>query len=216
MKLLTISGSLRAHSFNTRLLAHTEGLAREVGHRVRRFDRVGDIPPFDEDREQQPIGLVEDLRAEVRRCDAVLIATPEYSGSIPGQLKNVLDWAARPAGQSPFIDLPVTVISASPSQYGGAWARQTTEHVLTRMGAAVLTTGWGLPLAHQLAADDTGFLDDQIQRRLHAIIDWLAEASGAARRAAETVGARPPCRCHRSPPPCQCRKPGRASGSGLP
>lgn len=189
MNLLTISGSLRTDSFNTQLLTHTEDLARGLGHQVHRFDRVSEIPPFNEDHERRPVGVVEDLRAEVRHSDAVLIATPEYSGSIPGQLKNLLDWAARPAGECVFIDLPVAAVSASPSEFGAAWARETTEHILTQMGATVLSTGWGLSLVHQRAADNTGFIDDDAENQLRTIIGRLAEPSDARHHTAEVVGA---------------------------
>lgn len=177
MNLLTISGSLRADSFNTRLLAHSENLARDAGQRVYRFDRVSEIPPFNEDDEQRSFDAVTDLRDAVRRSDAVLIATPEYSGSIPGQLKNLLDWAARPADQGAFIRLPAAVISASPSDYGGAWARESAEHVLTRMGANVQSTGWGLTQAHQRATDGGGIvIDPDTEQQLRMIIMRLTAA----------------------------------------
>ncbi|MGP3935744.1 NADPH-dependent FMN reductase [Nonomuraea sp. KM88] len=200
MKLLTISGSLRTGSFNTQLLTHAEDLARDAGHQVHRSNRVSEIPPFNEDHEQRPVGVVEDLRAEVRHSDAVLIATPEYSGSIPGQLKNLLDWAARPDGACVFTDLPVAVISASPGKFGAAWAREATEHILTQMGATVLSTGWGLPLVHERAAGNTGLIDDDAENQLRTIIGRLAEAlngpggqdaepSAARHRTAAVVGA---------------------------
>ncbi|MFP5020423.1 NADPH-dependent FMN reductase [Pseudonocardia phyllosphaerae] len=173
MRLLTISGSLRSGSINTRLLGHAETLAREDGHKVRRFDRLADIPPFNEDHEPRPHAAVRDLRASVREADAVLITTPEYSGSVPGQLKNLLDWAARPDGDSVFLSLPTAVISASPSAYGAAWARETTERVLTRMGAQVLSTGWGLPHVDRAHGDAVPLIDLQAQGQLRAIIRRL-------------------------------------------
>lgn len=177
MELLTISGSLRTASFNSRLLNHTEALAVASGHRVTRFDRLVEIPPFNEDDEQHTTVVVDDLRSAVRRADALLIATPEYSGSIPGQLKNLLDWAARPSGESALIGLPAAVISASPSQFGAAWARETTEHILTQIGAKVLPTGWGLSLAHERGTDQSGYLDEVAEDQLRTVIELLAAPS---------------------------------------
>lgn len=174
MNLLTISGSLRASSFNTRMLGYAEDLARVEGHRIRRFDRVREIPPFDEDHEPRTSEVVEDLRARIRSSDAVLIATPEYSGSVPGQLKNLLDWAARPAGMSAFADKPAAVISASPGNFGAAWAREAAEHILTRMDADVVSTGWGLSRVHERPVDDTAFVDDDEAQRLRTIFERLS------------------------------------------
>lgn len=174
MELLTISGSLRTGSFTTSLLNHAEELAGTEGHRVRRFERVAEIPPFNEDHEPKPPAVITDLRAAIHNSDAVLIATPEYSGSIPGQLKNLLDWAARPADRSVLIDRPAAVISASPSDYGAAWAREATEHILTQMGALVIRTGWGLPKAQLIADLGAQAIDADSKTELRKIIRLLA------------------------------------------
>lgn len=186
MNLVTISGSLRAGSVNTRMLDYIETLARVKGHRVRRFDRIADVPPFNEDHESRPPEGVGHLRTVVHKAEAVLIATPEYSGSIPGQLKNLLDWAARPQGCSAFLDRPTAVVSASPSAYGAARARQATEHVLTQMGARVLITGWGLPHADRDASQRIdSLIDDADLNHLTAVISNLAAAVGKTRQFAD-------------------------------
>ena len=77
-----------------------------------------EVPPFDEDDEPAPARIVEKLRAAIAGADAVLIATPEYNGSLPGQLKNALDWASRPHATSPFRNKPVAVVGASPGGFG--------------------------------------------------------------------------------------------------
>lgn len=187
MELLTISGSLRTGSFTSRLLTHTEALALSLGHRVTRFDRLAEVPPFNEDDEQRTIPVVDDLRAAARRADGLLLATPEYSGSIPGQLKNLLDWAARPAGESALIGLPAAVISASPSQFGAAWARETTEHILTQIGAKVLPTGWGLSRAHERGTGRSDYLDAAAEDELRSIVELLAAATST--RALDSIGA---------------------------
>ena len=100
MRVLGISGSLRRESHNSALLrAAAERLP--AGAELVPYERLGEIPPYDEDVEMSGVpDAVRDLREAIRDADAVLIATPEYNHSIPGQLKNALDWASRPASKS--------------------------------------------------------------------------------------------------------------------
>ena len=103
MEILGLSGSLRRDSHNTRLLAGTRELLAP-GTRLVIFDQLAAIPPYSEDLEaEQPTPpAVAALKAAIERADALLIATPEYNGSIPGQLKNALDWASRPVASTPL------------------------------------------------------------------------------------------------------------------
>jgi chromate reductase len=136
MNIVGISGSLRAASLNTALLRAAASFAPEgvtfvpVG--------IGALPHFNED-----LGGLDDIpevaafRAAVAAADAVLIATPEYNYSIPGALKNAIDWASRPANRSPLVGKPVGIVSASPSFVGGARAQQHLKTVLLAVGAPV-------------------------------------------------------------------------------
>ena len=120
MKLLGISGSLRRESHNSLLLENVrELLGDDVELEV--FDGLKAVPPFDEDDEVDPAPAVERLRDAIAGADAVLFATPEYNSSIPGQLKNAIDWASRPASAIAYVfgDLPVALIGAG----GGAGTR---------------------------------------------------------------------------------------------
>jgi chromate reductase len=132
--ILALCGSLRRDSYNRRLLAAVaRALPPAVSVTV--FERLREIPPFDEDDEATPPEPVAQLRAEIGRADALLIATPEYNGSLPGQLKNALDWASRPFETNVLRGKPVAVIGASPSPGGTAQANADTRRILARIGA---------------------------------------------------------------------------------
>src|SRR4249920_2270219 len=121
MRILALSGSLRRDSLNTRLLRAAQELGGP-GVEFVQYDSLATIPPFNQELEhRQPAG-VHELRQRIEAADAVLIATPEYNGSIPGQLKNALDWVSRPLADSPFRGKPTAVIGASTSTYGAMTA----------------------------------------------------------------------------------------------
>src|SRR5271170_265328 len=112
MEILGLSGSLRRDSYNTRLLASTRALLADDAQLVI-FEGLAEIPPYSEDVEHDAPPAVAALRAAISRADALLVATPEYNGSIPGQLKNALDWVSRPVADSPLRGKPAAVIGAS-------------------------------------------------------------------------------------------------------
>ena len=146
MPVLGISGSLRRDSLNSALLrAAAERLPG--GAELVEFDRLREVPPYDEDVELEGTPpVVEELRAAVRNADAVLIATPEYNHSIPGQLKNALDWISRPAGKSALNSKPAAVIGASTGMFGAVWAQAELRKVLGAMGGRVVEAE--LPVGH--------------------------------------------------------------------
>jgi len=146
MRVLGISGSLRGDSLNTALLrAAAERLPG--GAELVEYDGLRDVPPYDEDLEAEgtPVA-VERLRRAVREADAVLIATPEYNHSIPGQLKNALDWVSRPAGQSALTGKPAAVVGASTGMFGAVWAQAELRKVLAAMGGRVVEAEF--PIGH--------------------------------------------------------------------
>jgi len=154
MRVLGISGSLRRGSFNSALL-RTAAEHLPGGAELIEFTRLGDIPPYDADVERAGTpDAVRELREAIRGADAVLVATPEYNHSIPGQLKNALDWASRPAGQSALNGKPAAVIGASTGMFGAVWAQAETRKVLRALGGRVVEME--LPVAEadrQLEAD---------------------------------------------------------------
>jgi chromate reductase len=139
MRVLGITGSLRRDSYNHALLR--EAAERlPAGAELVEFDRLGAIPPYDADveEEEETPAAVAELRQAMRDADAVIVATPEYNHSIPGVLKNALDWASRPAGQSALTGTPAAVIGASTGMFGAVWAQAETRKVLGALGGRVV------------------------------------------------------------------------------
>ena len=119
--ILGIAGSLRKESYNRMALQAAQLLVPE-GARIETFDLHG-IPPFNQDEEKAPPAVVTEFKKRIREADAILFATPEYNYGVPGVLKNAIDWASRPYGDSAWNDKPVAVISASGGVLGGARAQ---------------------------------------------------------------------------------------------
>jgi chromate reductase len=177
--ILGIPGSLRAGSYNRQLLRLvSENLPGGVELAV--WEGLGDLPAFDEDEEQQPPFAVVGFRSAVAAADAVLIATPEYSGSIPGALKNALDWGSRPQATSSFRGKPVAVIGASPGSFGGVWAQAETRKVLGLMGARVVETELSLGKAPDRLAEPDEDLLEQVRATIDLLVDEAAARATAA------------------------------------
>jgi chromate reductase len=138
MKVLAISGSLRSDSYNTRLLR----AARELlpgGFELELWEGLKAVPPYDEDDDVDPAPApVAALRGAIAGADAVLFATPEYNASIPGQLKNALDWVSRPLAKNPLRGKPVAVVGASAGAFGAVWSQAELRKVLSVTGARVV------------------------------------------------------------------------------
>lgn len=132
-RILALSGSFRAQSYNTALLRAAADAAPE-GVSIEIYD-YRDVPLYDADLDEPP--AVARLRAAIDGADGVLLAVPEYNYSLPGVLKNALDWASRPAYASAFRDKPTGLVSAAASFVGGARAQQHTKTILLGMGVPV-------------------------------------------------------------------------------
>src|SRR5439155_13832188 len=128
---------LRKGSYNTRLL---RAAAAELppGTRFDAYDGLAEVPPFNQDHEVDAPPPVLRLREAIARADAVLISTPEYNASVPGVLKNAVDWASRPYADNPLRGKPVAVVGASTGVFGAVWAQAELRKSLHHVGAHVL------------------------------------------------------------------------------
>ncbi|MDE3025335.1 MAG: NAD(P)H-dependent oxidoreductase [Acidobacteriota bacterium] len=176
MKILGVSGSLRAGSFNTQLLRAAAADAPD-GVEVELWDGLGDLPVYDQDLEADVPESVRRLREVWGSADAILFATPEYNGSVPGGLKNAIDWASRPKGEAPLLNKTVAVIGASMGQFGALWAQQDLRRILGIAGARVVEGELPVPRAHE-------GLDDSVLDALHAKLEALVLAADALETAA--------------------------------
>ena len=163
MRVLGISGSLRRDSHNRMLLRAAGELVEDRGGEFEIFEGLKAIPPYDEDDD---IGVgppaVESFRQAIAGADALLFATPEYNSSIPGVLKNAVDWASRPPATSPLRNKPVVVIGASTGMFGAVWAQAELRKVLGAAGARVIEAELAVGHAHE-HLDEHGHLIDPAQ-----------------------------------------------------
>jgi chromate reductase len=164
-----ISGSLRRDSHNTALVRAAARLLPPRAELVE-YDGLGALPAFSEDDEPAPGPAVDAFRGAIVAADAVLIATPEYNASIPGALKNALDWASRPTCEAALLDKPVAVVGASAGMFGAVWAQAETRKVLRASGARVVDRE--LPVARAASAftADGRLADADLETELRAIL----------------------------------------------
>src|SRR5262252_8799960 len=128
MRILGIAGSLRRGSYNRAALRAATQLAPE-GATVKTFELDG-IPPFNQDEEQNPPTRVTELKRRIREADAILFVTPEYNYSVSGVLKNAIDWASRPRGDSACDGKPAAIMGATPGAIGTARAQYHLRQIL--------------------------------------------------------------------------------------
>ena len=182
MKVLAVSGSLRADSYNTRLL-EAAAAAAPGGVEVEVLDPalIADLPLYDQDLEDEGApASVDRLREEWAGADAILFATPEYNGSVPGGLKNAIDWASRPKLEGVLRNKPVAVVGASTGQFGALWAQQDLKRILGIAGARVVGTEIPVARAHERFDNEGRLLDGEVFEQLRLHLTTLASEAVAA------------------------------------
>jgi chromate reductase len=193
VRVLGIVGSLRADSHNRRLLrAAADELPPDT--ELVPFETLKAVEPFDETDEDETGGGMpgaDALISAIRGADAVLFVTPEYNGSIPGVLKNAVDWASRPTpATSPLANKPVAVIGASTSMFGAVWAQAELRKALGLAGARVLDQELAVPTAHEAFKHDGRLARGATRRRLREVLAQLvteADRVGAADKAPDVI-----------------------------
>jgi chromate reductase, NAD(P)H dehydrogenase (quinone) len=148
------------------------------------YDQLKLIPAFDEDDEPDLPPLVSQWRAAIDHADAILFATPEYNSSIPGQLKNAIDWASRPFSETVLRNKPVAVIGASTGMFGAVWSQAELRKALAAAGARVIDRELAVPTAHEAFREDGTLRDPDLALALDNI---LIELLDSARRRLTTV-----------------------------
>jgi chromate reductase, NAD(P)H dehydrogenase (quinone) len=190
MRVLGVVGSLRPDSHNRRLLlAAANELPPDVEFVI--FEGLKAVEPFDETDELENGGGMpgaDAFIAAIRDADAVLFVTPEYNGSIPGVLKNAIDWASRPTpATAPLANKPVAVIGASTGMFGAAWAQAELRKSLGLAGARVLDHEIAVPSAHEAFHEDGRLNRGGTRKRIREVLADLVEAVN--RRAAAQAQA---------------------------
>src|SRR5687767_11894234 len=175
VKILGIPGSLRKGSFNRKLVnvalkSLPQGATMEI------FD-INGIPPFSEDDEKNVPQKVTDFKAAIRRADAILFATPEYNYSIPGVLKNAIDWASRPYGDSAWDGKPAAIMGASIGNAGSARAQYHLRQIFVFLNMHPLNQPEVMISNASARFDSQGNLTDEetktrIRQMLETLIQW--------------------------------------------
>jgi chromate reductase, NAD(P)H dehydrogenase (quinone) len=184
MKILGLAGSLRRDSHNVRLLRAAAD-ALPSGVTLELWDGLRDVPPYDEDVDGEGAPApVRALREAIGEADAILISTPEYNASIPGVLKNALDWASRPYADNVLRGKPAAVVGASTGLFGAVWAQAETRKVLKTIGAHVLEDELPVSLADDAFDPQGRLLDPDLRDRLADLVGDLVRETTAPVEAA--------------------------------
>jgi chromate reductase len=178
MRILGISGSLRRGSHNRRLLRAASD-ALPPGAVLVEWEGLAGLPAFDEDLESSPPAPVQEFLDAVEDADALLIATPEYNASLPGALKNAIDWASRPFPGNVLRKKPSAVIGASTGLFGAVWAQAEVRKTLKASGAHVLESELPVGMADGAFTEDGRLADPDLAERLHDLVSDLVREVAA-------------------------------------
>jgi chromate reductase len=185
LRVLGIAGSLRKASFNRGLIRAAQEVASSRMD-IETFDRLGDIPPYNDDvlQEEGVPPVVQEFKDRIRAADALLIATPEYNYGVPGVLKNAIDWASRPPTDNPFKAKPIGIMGASGGNFGTARGQMALRQTFVFVEGYVMVRPELLVFRADQRFDENGNLHDEATRKmlagfLDALVDWTAHFSGA-------------------------------------
>lgn len=181
-KVLAISGSLRRDSYNTALLQAAAEHAPD-GVEVELYDELESLAPYNEDREDDRPDSAEALLEKIEAADALLLATPEFNTTMPGQLKHLVDWGSRPYGpEAKLYGKPVAVIGASKTDYGAMWAQDHLRKALGIAGARVTDVELSVARAHEKFDANLELADEETFEQLEHVLRSLVEQHHALAR----------------------------------
>lgn len=183
LRVLGVAGSLRRDSHNRTLLRAAGGLLPPTVA-FTEFDGLKTLPAFDEDDEPAPAEAVSRWRAAIDEAEAVLFATPEYNHSIPGWLKNAVDWGSRPFSAPVLRNKPVAVVGASTGMFGAVWAQAELRKALAAAGARVLDRELAVPTAHEAFDEHGAIVEASLSNELEGLVGELVELARHRRTAA--------------------------------
>ena len=185
LRLLGLAGSLRSRSFNRSLLEAGRELT-PAGTTITVYEHLADIPPFNEDLEADPPLGVARLRQAMQAADGLLIATPEYNQSLPGVLKNVIDWLSRSDPAQGLAGKPVAVIGAMPGPWGTRLAQTQLRQILVACQALLLPSPALYVADARAAFDEAGrLIDHETRDRLGGVIEALVDWTRLVSRPSE-------------------------------
>jgi chromate reductase len=176
VQILALSGSLRRGSMNSALLRAARELAPE-GVEVLIYERLESVEPYNGDRDhpgQVPPGA-QSLRDALAAADGLLIASPEYNGSMPGQIKNAIDWLSRPFKESSIFGKPVVTMSAVTGAFGGVWGQADLRKSLGIAGARVIEGELAVAKAQERISEE-GHVDEALRHDIELQLQRLIEA----------------------------------------
>lgn len=178
MRILGIAGSLRRGSHNRKLL-RAAALQLPSGTELVEWDGLAGLPIFDEDLEADVPGPVQELRDAIEGADAILIATPEYNASVPGGLKNLIDWTSRPYPDNVLKGKPALVIGASTGLFGAVWAQAEVRKSVKYAGAHVVEDELPVGLADTAFAEDGSLTNPELAEKLGDLLQDLVREARA-------------------------------------
>lgn len=174
LKVLAIPGSLRKGSYNRALAMNAKALAPD-GITVEVFDLDG-IPPYNQDLEGDPPERVREFKEKIRSADALLFCTPEYNYSVPGVLKNALDWASRPFEENPFDGKPAVIAGASTGSMGTSRAQYHLRQICIGLGIYALPyPELFIPAADKKFGPDGGIVEERLKKKLVELLESLRD-----------------------------------------
>ncbi|MDD5147425.1 MAG: NAD(P)H-dependent oxidoreductase [Candidatus Daviesbacteria bacterium] len=179
IKILAMAGSLRKDSFNKAALKAAQGLVPKNAT-LGIFDSLGKIPPFNQDQENNPPEVVKKLKKAIRAADAILFVTPEYNYSVPGVLKNAIDWASRPYADNSWEGKPAGIMGASPGMLGTSRAQYHLRQIFVFLNMFPLNRPEVMiPNAPEKFDKQGNLIDDytrnKIKELLEALVAWTSE-----------------------------------------